>query len=46
MTMDLAGVGINRIVTAVDVGVEKSKKLTRASVEYLWLASVGQGEIL
>ena len=44
--MNLAGVGINRIVTMAKACVEKSKKLARASVKYFRFASCFQWQIL
>jgi hypothetical protein len=44
--MNLAGVGINRIITTAKACVEKSKKLARASVTCFRLASCFQWQIL
>ncbi len=46
VTMNFAGVGIDRVITPANARIEKSEKLARASVEHLWLAPCFQGEIL
>jgi hypothetical protein len=46
MAMNFTGVRIYRVVPAVNVLIEESKKLANAPVEHLWLASCVQWQVL